>query len=152
MSVRKVSHQDTWAVRNEILRPGLPVSTCQFAEDQLQGAVHFSFYDMGQQTGVVSAYPVEFPADNSLPNCWQLRAMATLEAARGKGHGKALVNALEDYLSQQSAQWLWCNARNTAQGFYLKLGFLVVGDEFDIPRIGPHHMMLKALGQSGESE
>ena len=33
---------------------------------------------------------------------------------------------------------LWCNARTTAFGFYEKMGFNIVVDEFDIPNLGPH--------------
>jgi len=56
MHVRKISNVETWPVRNEILRPGLPVSTCHFAEDELQDAVHFGAYEAERLTGVVSAF------------------------------------------------------------------------------------------------
>lgn len=147
--VRKISNVETWAVRGEILRPGKPLSACQFAEDRLAAAVHFSAYEADRQTGVVSAYPIGFPEDNALDDCWQLRAMATIPAVRGQGHGVALVRTLEDYLLNQSAQWLWCNARQAAIGFYGKCGFKKRGDEFDIAGIGPHQPMLKALKKNG---
>ena len=145
MIVKKVSDQDTWAIRGEILRPGKPLSTCQFEEDQLAEAVHFTSVDANRQTGVVSAYPIPFPQQNALTDCWQLRAMATIVVVRGQGHGAALVGALEDYLHTRSARWLWCNARQEAIGFYVKCGFELRGDEFDIAGIGPHRTMLKSL-------
>jgi len=145
MNVRKVTNTDTWPIRNEVLRPGLPVSSCHFAEDKLPDAVHFSSFAGRQQTGVVSAYPIAFPIDDSLAECWQLRAMATIPAVRGQGHGAALIHTLEGYLLEKCAQWLWCNARQEAIGFYRKLGFVERGDEFEIAGIGPHCAMLKAL-------
>jgi len=39
---------------------------------------------------------------------------------------------------------LWCNARTSASGFYTRLGFAVVGEAFELPGIGPHHLMHRA--------
>jgi len=76
--------------------------------------------------------------------------MATVVSVRGMGHGATLVSTLESYLVEQSAQWLWCNARQAAIGFYLKCGFEMRGDAFDIAGIGEHRPMLKQLNNSGE--
>ena len=44
-----------------------------------------------------------------------------------------------DYLTKETqSEILWCNARTTAFEFYEKMGFTIVGDEFDIPNLGPH--------------
>ena len=38
---------------------------------------------------------------------------------------------------------LWCNARDTALGFYARLGFTVYGDGFVTADSGlPHHVMV----------
>ena len=37
---------------------------------------------------------------------------------------------------------MWCDARVAAAGFYERMGFTVVTDEFDKPGIGPHVGML----------
>jgi hypothetical protein len=36
---------------------------------------------------------------------------------------------------------VWCNARTPAVGFYEKLGFSTIGEEFELPPIGPHYLM-----------
>ena len=41
---------------------------------------------------------------------------------------------------------VWCNARINAVAFYKKEGFKIIGDEFEIPDIGPHFLMAKNLG------
>jgi GNAT superfamily N-acetyltransferase len=41
---------------------------------------------------------------------------------------------------------LWCNARETAIGFYQRNGWTVESDRFDVPTVGPHVKMLKRLG------
>ena len=41
---------------------------------------------------------------------------------------------------------LWCNARDSAQDFYAKLGFAVHGDGFVTHDTGlPHHVMVRDL-------
>lgn len=43
------------------------------------------------------------------------------------------------------AEVLWCNARVGALGFYLRLGFATIGEEFEIAGIGPHFVMWRDL-------
>jgi len=41
---------------------------------------------------------------------------------------------------------LWCNARDSAGGFYARMGFEVVGDGFVVPESGiAHHIMVLDL-------
>jgi len=144
MKVKRISVEQTWPIRNEILRPGLPLEMCQFEEDKLPGATHFGSYLENDLTGIISAYQIN-PTHIPEGSCWQFRAMATRENVRGSGHGKALIGAMEAYLCKQGAELSWCNARDTAIGFYQKLGYAPVGEMFDIPGVGPHWVMQKRL-------
>ncbi len=67
--------------------------------------------------------------------------MATREDARGQGIGGALLQACLDYIRAAGGTTLWFNARTTAAGFYSRFGFVVQGDGFDLPGIGPHVVM-----------
>jgi ribosomal protein S18 acetylase RimI-like enzyme len=67
--------------------------------------------------------------------------MATLESYRGKGLGNKLLNFAIVYLRGQKVNYLWCNARKAAFGFYLALGFEFISAEYEIPGIGPHKKM-----------
>ena len=67
--------------------------------------------------------------------------MATHPAYRGRGAGRLLVEHALRLLQERGADLLWCNARLIAVPFYARLGFQVQGPEFDIPGIGPHHVM-----------
>ena len=40
---------------------------------------------------------------------------------------------------------MWCDARVGAVGFYERMGFAVVTEEFDKPEVGPHRGMLVEL-------
>jgi ribosomal protein S18 acetylase RimI-like enzyme len=52
-----------------------------------------------------------------------------------------------DYLQSQAIvqeSGLWCQARERAVSFYERAGFQVVGEPFDVPKIGEHRGMVWA--------
>ena len=69
--------------------------------------------------------------------------MATEPDVRGAGFGAALVAACIEHAAASGGGEVWCNARMGAVGFYRRAGFDVVGDEFEIPAIGPHVVMVR---------
>ncbi|MGB1042599.1 MAG: GNAT family N-acetyltransferase, partial [Tenacibaculum sp.] len=72
---------------------------------------------------------------------YQLRGMATLKEARGKGLGKLLINEALVFLKSKKVDFLWCNAREAAVPFYKKLGFAIKGEAFLIEKVGFHFKM-----------
>ena len=48
-------------------------------------------------------------------------------------------------IKQNLCSLLWCNARTSAMGFYQNVGFEKIGEEFDIPTVGPHVLMFKKI-------
>jgi GNAT superfamily N-acetyltransferase len=79
------------------------------------------------------------------PEGWRLRGMATLPEVRGRGFGRALLEACFAHISAHGGQLLWCNARVVALGFYAHLGFVAEGEQFEIVPIGPHFVMTRRL-------
>jgi ribosomal protein S18 acetylase RimI-like enzyme len=71
--------------------------------------------------------------------------MAATEEDQGKGFGKLLLQKAERILSDKGIQIIWCNARINAMEFYKKLGYQVMGKEFEVAEVGPHFKMYKAL-------
>jgi ribosomal protein S18 acetylase RimI-like enzyme len=71
--------------------------------------------------------------------------MATLFDMQGRGAGRRLVENGIGVARASGAELMWCNARVTARGFYERLGFVAVGDEFDLPASGKHYVMIKRL-------
>lgn len=92
--------------------------------------------------GICSIAPEAFPLQPWL-NGWRLRMMAVDECLRGTGVGTQLLQMAEQHAQLASADCLWCNARMSAQGFYQKQNYAVVGEAFDIENIGPHYPMIK---------
>ena len=131
-------------LRHAVLRPGRPLKTACFPQDDAPTTKHFAAFRDGVMIGVASVYEAELPGHPTKRAC-QLRGMATEPASRGKGVGRALVDVCLAHARKARADFLWCNARTSAAGFYSRLGFEVVGDQFEIPDVGPHFRMMKKL-------
>ena len=71
--------------------------------------------------------------------------MATAPEHRGTGVGGQLLRACIAHAESDGGLLMWCNARTPAVKFYERFGFLCSGDEFDIPGIGPHFVMMKRM-------
>jgi len=140
--IRQVPVEDTYQLRQIILRPGRPVSSCQFPNDWEAGVRHFAAYRDNLQIGIVSVYPVPVKAELA---AWQIRAMATQPWVRRQGYGLALLQAVENYVLCQSGRLVWCNARTHAVGFYQRAGYSLQGEPFLIPGVGEHFFMQKQL-------
>ena len=140
--IRIVSAEEVIAVRWPVLRAGLPRESAIFMGDTDVETRHFGAYVGEQIVGVASIYRAEL-SEQPQATAWQLRGMATLDAARGQGHGAALLVATEDYARRSGAVLIWCNARVTAAEFYRRHGWQMLGEVFDIPSVGPHYKMLR---------
>ncbi|RYZ86072.1 MAG: GNAT family N-acetyltransferase [Proteobacteria bacterium] len=107
---------------------------------------HFAAYDGEDIVGVGYIVPVASPFDDK-PKAWMLRGMAVESERQGQGVGAAVVRFVEDEAQREGIELLWFNARKIAVGFYARLGFESIGDEFIIPEIGPHFVMFKYLSK-----
>lgn len=76
---------------------------------------------------------------------YQLRGMATDLTWRGQGLGGQLLEYGESLLRDDPIRLRWCNARSSAIGFYIKQGWAIVSEEFDIPTAGPHRRMIRRV-------
>lgn len=78
------------------------------------------------------------------PETLRLRQMAVYNEKQGKGLGRALMNFAENLARDRGYKWLNMHARSNAVGFYEKMGYRVVSDEFTEITI-PHVVMEKQL-------
>ncbi|WP_346132286.1 GNAT family N-acetyltransferase [Streptomyces carpaticus] len=133
------------ALRAEVLRPGLPVASAEFAEDARPGTVHLAAYagETGTEVlGCITLFADPLPGDGT---AHRFRGMATAPAVRGRGYGAALLAAAEAEAAARGARTLWCNGRTGARGFYERHGYTVLGEEFVIEGVGPHHVFTRRL-------
>jgi predicted GNAT family N-acyltransferase len=146
VEIRVISAAETIPLRHAILRPGRPVETTGFPGDDEPETRHIGACRDGKLLAVASLFRVEMPGRRGVA-AYQLRGMATSSEARGTGLGRLLVAAAVKFAVEKRATIVWCNARIGAAGFYRKLGFETVGDEFEIPDVGPHFRMMLELSR-----
>jgi len=140
VETRLIASDETLVLRQRILRPGVGVEGCVFAGDDDTETVHFGAYVGDELVGIASLYTEASP-DFEGKRGWRIRGMATDVPVQGKGFGAQMVLACLAHAQSEGGEVLWCNARTSAIGFYAKLGFEVVGEEFEIPEVGPHVVM-----------
>jgi GNAT superfamily N-acetyltransferase len=137
-SARQIPVEQTRALRQSILRPH--ESTAQLAAGE--PAEVFAAGVLGDEGTPLA---VGFIAPDGPPGSWRVRAMATVEPARGCGRGAAVLELLMRHARERGAVRVWCNARTPARSFYERAGFRVISDEFEIVPIGPHVVMESSL-------
>jgi GNAT superfamily N-acetyltransferase len=144
--IREISALDAHPLRRAVLRGGDPASDLHYPQDDNPDSFHLgAFDDDGTLVGVASFTPAETPYRAGVA-AWQLRGMAVAPESQGSGLGAAVIAAAVDRIRSTGAPVLWCNARDTAVGFYDGLGFIVHGDGFVTPDSGlPHHVMVLDL-------
>jgi ribosomal protein S18 acetylase RimI-like enzyme len=141
-TLKKITSQQTFAVRQPVLRPGKGIESCIFDGDDLPTTVHFGIYDAETLLGVISVFKASSPYFLETAQ-FQIRGMAILESQQKKGLGEKLVLEAEAYSAQNGGERIWFNAREVAVGFYKKMGYTVIGDVFNITDVGPHYVMHK---------
>lgn len=151
----RVSAAAVVPLRTAVLRPGWTDRVATFPEDA--DAVHVAARRDGTVVAVGTVYPEAPPEPHrgAIPGAawtpgtaWRLRGMASAPDVRGAGFGAAVLSGCFREIGAAGGTFLWCNARLVAVPFYVAQGMQTVGDEFDIPEIGPHYVMWCAVEPS----
>ncbi len=145
MRIRFIRTEDTYPLRLLVLRPGGTEEDVQWANDRLEAGFHLAAQIGEHRIAIASFYPEKHP-DLLGWKQYRLRGMATHPEFQGQGAGSRLMRFAVEHLIALNADRLWCNARIAAVPFYERLGFVREGPEFDIPGIGAHFMMHRAIG------
>lgn len=142
IKVQKVTSEDTYPIRLEVLRKNIPLPY-MFNGDFDKETFHLGAFKNNKLIAVSSF--MKASNNNFRGNQFQLRGMATLEGVQGLGAGKLMVTKAIDILKTKHIDCLWCNARVAAVDFYKKQGFNIIGELFDIKYVGPHYLMFNEL-------
>ena len=136
-SIRRIASHETIPLRHKILRPNMTPAECVYPGDDDTSSYHFGAFDNDALIGIVSLMPEKSPHSDT-SSSYRLRGMAVEPHLQGKGIGKQIVECVLKTLRDDGIKLIWCNARTHAIPFYERCAFKVVGEEFDIPHIGPH--------------
>ncbi len=145
MTIKSISANETFTVRQPVLRPDRPIEDCCFELDNHASSLHLGMELNGEIIAVLSALPIKcenFPNLKSM----RLRGIATLHAFQKKGLGSQLMIEVEKRLLKlKKIKLLWLNARISAKPFYQNLGYETMGETFNIQGVGDHQFMYKKL-------
>lgn len=115
-----------------------------FPGDEDEQTFHLGAFMDGMLVSVASFYFERNPYFDEQYQ-YRLRGMATHEDYQRKGFSRELLKVAFPIIKQNLCPLVWCNARVKAVGFYQTVGFEKVGEEFDIPDVGPHYLMFKKI-------
>ncbi len=141
--IRRAAIAEIRPLRHAILRAGMAPEAGRFDGDDDPTTRHFGAFD---EAGVVLAcLSFMLNAFEGEP-AWQLRGMAVKAGRQGQGIGARLLGcATEEIHRLAAARLLWCNARVPAVGFYLRQGWEICSEPFEIPTAGPHGRKTRRL-------
>ncbi len=135
-----IDPREAWPLRHSVLRPHQTEEEMAWPGDDLPTTLHTGALAGGKIIGIASVYREARPGRHDA-HAYRLRGMATSPEARGTGVGGALLRHVLDACLELGATEVWCNARDTASGFYVRFGFEMLEGPFELPGIGPHVLM-----------
>jgi GNAT superfamily N-acetyltransferase len=144
-TVSQVALADIMQLRVAVLRKGTPATDCNYPEDHYPDVVHFAIFHEGTAVATSSWFMkecLEKPGTTAI----QLKGMAVAEELQRAGLGALLIDAGLALANERGAAIAWARARDSAMGFYGRLGFVSTGEGFvDGPTAMPHHIVVRTL-------
>lgn len=142
MQIKKITAEQTYKLRLAVLK------TCddyiyKYQGDFNDSTTHFAVFEHQENLGIVSL--MENKHDYFNGKQLQLRGMAVLKNAQGKGVGQKLIQAFITESTILKADIIWCNARDYSIEFYKKQGFKIEGEKFFIKNVCDHYVMYLQL-------
>jgi phosphoribosylformimino-5-aminoimidazole carboxamide ribotide isomerase len=120
ISIEQIRPELTWRLRQRVLYPAQKLYEMEMDEDN--EGLHFAAFKDNAIVGVVSLFQ---KGDD-----FQFRKFAVDESVQGMGIGGQLLNHITNFAVTNGGKRLWCNARLSAIGFYLKASFNQTGRLF----------------------
>ena len=120
ISIEQIIPYLTWQLRRDVLYPGeMKHNMCM---DEDEHGIHFGAFKDNQLVGVVSLF--------QKGTDFQFRKLAVDSSVQKMGIGNNLLQYITTYAQQNGGTCIWCNARTSATGFYLKADFAQTGKFF----------------------
>ena len=126
-------YKEELGLRNEVLRQPLGLD---IKDDDLSSEadeIHIGAFDLGLLIGAAVLAKKD--------GYFKLKQVAVSEAWRSRGVGKRMCNFAEQIAQKEGFARICLHSRKTAVGFYEKLGYSAVGEEFF--EIGLPHMAME---------
>jgi len=128
MEIRTISWEQTIPLRHSVLWPSKSPEFCHIDGDT--EGLHFGVFINELLVCVASVYVNHNKA--------RLRKFATDARYQNQGIGSKLLEHIINYLKGSQIAYFWCDARETALGFYNRFGMYKCSERFyksDVPYI-----------------
>lgn len=143
--VKIIAASETYPLRLAILWPHFDrLDQCGIDVDEVEGTFHVGAFKDGEVVSI-GTFLVQKNEKFESEKQYRLRAMASSPKVRGQNFGKKVIDFGVEELKSRNIETLWCDARKVALGFYEKMGFTIIGDYYDVPKIGPHKLMFYSI-------
>lgn len=118
--IEQITPSLTWRLRRNVLYPDQKMFEMEMDEDS--NGIHFGAFKDDKLVGVVSLFQNK--------NDFQFRKLAVDPSVQNTGIGSIILQYITAHAEESGGTRIWCNARLTAVGFYLKAGFKQTGTLF----------------------
>ncbi|WP_019240544.1 MULTISPECIES: GNAT family N-acetyltransferase [Bacillus] len=129
--------EEAFSIRTKVFIEEQKVDVEEEIDQFEESSTHFLLYNEHQLAIGTGRFRV-------VDGVGKVERICVLPDVRKSGAGKIIMQAIEDYAMKQELPKLKLNAQIHAIGFYEKLGYNVVSDEFLDAGI-PHKTMTKTL-------
>jgi predicted GNAT family N-acyltransferase len=130
-------YQKAIQLRYSILRAPLGLNFSQEDLDNEKEHIHIASFEDDDLLGCCMLTKID-------QHTLQLRQMAVKANLQRKGIGESIMSFAENIGRDKGYRRIIMHARDTAIGFYEKLGYKVKGDQFTEVNL-PHHLMEKNI-------
>lgn len=120
VKIKEISSEETLGIRQRVLWPNKPRRFCVVDGDDV--ATHYGIFIDNRLVGLASNY------DDS--GSVRLRKFAVESEFQGLGLGTALLTHIIEKAGHSGSSKFWCDARESALGFYSRFGLHPEGERF----------------------
>lgn len=120
MRIKEIAFEETLEIRQRVLWPSKPKEFCIVDGDDL--AIHYGIFFDNRLVGVASTYDEAGSV--------RLRKFAVERRFQGSGLGTALLTHIIGKVKSSGSSRFWCDARESALGFYSRFGLLPESERF----------------------
>lgn len=120
ISIEQIRPELTWRLRQQVLYPAQKLYEMEL--DQDNDGFHFGAFTDNKLVGIISLFQKQ--------TSFQFRKLAVLSDYQKMGVGNALLKRVEEFVQLEGGRVIWCNARISAIGFYMKAGYVHTGKLF----------------------
>lgn len=147
--IRDVEPRTLHELRRRVLRGDDPASSVQDARDDDVTSHHFAGFLADRLVVSASFFLAPAPVNPELTS-YQLRYMATDFDIQGLGYGAQVLEHAGRTLRSEGATQLWAYARDSALGFYQRVGWSILkgSEHISTETKLPHTVIFKPLGDA----